>query len=323
MYAAALDPRRGGRAFTPASTVPDERRVFATPEGPWSPRNDEADYHDEVTLAKALAKSLNLATANLVEQIGAGVVARYAERFGFGRVRAVPSIGLGTNEVTLLALTNAYATFPNGGTRFEASTLSGIADARGRALGRPAASPVRVIPAETAALMTGLLEDVVIFGVSYPLRKVYGFTRPVGGKTGTTNDYNDAWFVGFTPDVVAGTWVGFDQPRNLGAPAAEIALPVWAHIMTRLLDGFPAREFPSDRGLALAWIDPWSGGLAGPGCPSVMRVPFLPGTAPTEPCRRDHAADWEALRQARAADSLAALARDSTARADSAVSPAR
>jgi penicillin-binding protein 1B len=318
VYAAALDPGRGGRRLTPASTVPDLRREFATPEGPWSPRNDENDYHDQVTLAKALAKSLNVATANLVELIGPGVVARYAERFGLGHLRAVPSIGLGTNEVTLLALAGAYTTFPNGGLRPEASTLRAVADASGRPVGHPPAPPVRVIPAETAALMTGLLEDVVIFGVSYPLRKVYGFARPVGAKTGTTNDYNDAWFIGFTPDVVAGAWVGFDQPRNLAAPAAEVALPVWAHIMTRLLEGFEPREFPSDRTLALAWIDPWTGGNAGPGCPSVMRVPFLPGTAPTQPCRRDHTADWEALRERRAADSLAALARDTMAVVDSA-----
>ncbi len=115
VYTAALDPARGGPALTPASTVPDLRREFATPEGPWRPQNNEGDYHETVTLAKALARSLNLATANLVERIGAGTVARYCERFGLGRAKAVPSIGLGTNEVTLLALTDAYAVFPAGG----------------------------------------------------------------------------------------------------------------------------------------------------------------------------------------------------------------
>jgi penicillin-binding protein 1A len=159
----------------------------------------------------------------------------------------------------------------------------------------------QVLPPATADLMTGLLEDVVIFGVSYPLRSVYGFLRPAGGKTGTTNDYYDAWFVGFVPDLVAGVWVGYDTPRTLQRPAAEVALPIWAGIMSALLKDFPAEPFPGDAGLTLAWIDPWTGLLARAGCAS-MRVPFLPGTAPTRSCGVFHPPP----------DSLAAAA-DSTA----------
>jgi penicillin-binding protein 1A len=110
----------------------------------------------------------------------------------------------------------------------------------------------------------------------------------VGGKTGTTNDYNDAWFVGFVPDLVAGVWVGYDTPRTLQRPAAEVALPIWAGIVSAMLAGRPADPFPGDAALALAWIDPWSGLLARPGCP-VMRVPFLPGTVPTRSCTTIHA----------------------------------
>jgi penicillin-binding protein 1B len=321
VYAAALDPGRGGRRFTPASTVPDERREFATPEGPWSPRNDEGDYHAEVTLAKALAKSLNVATANLVEAISPATVARYAERFGLGRFRPVASIGLGTHEVTLAALVDAYAVFPNGGLRRPSTFLEAVVDARGDSLVRAPAAAVRVLPAGTAALMTGLLEDVVVFGVSYPLRRTYGFVRPVGGKTGTTNDYLDGWFIGFTPDVVAGVWIGYDRPRNLRAPAAETALPVWARIMNRLLDGVPPRGFDALRELSVAWIDPWTGGLAGPRCPSPMRVSFEPGTAPKTACTRDHTADWEAIAARRLADSLAAAADSSGAAAADSLMP--
>jgi penicillin-binding protein 1B len=315
VYAAALDPRRRGRRFSPASTVPDLRRQFSTPEGPWQPRNDEGEYHDRVTLAKALAKSLNVATTNLVEAIGPAEVVRSAERFGLGKLRPVPSVGLGTSEVTLLALTDAYATFPGGGIRHDATSLRAVLDARGRPLLAAHAPGVPVLPQQTAALMTGLLEDVVIFGVSYPLRARYGFTRPVAGKTGTTNDYNDAWFVGFTPDVVAGVWVGYDTPRSLGRPAAEIALPVWARIMTRLLEGFPPTPFPQRPDIELAWIDPWTGDLAGPQCPSKMRVPFARGTAPRTVCGRDHTADWQAVFAAQAAESVAAYAADSAAKA--------
>jgi penicillin-binding protein 1A len=166
-----------------------------------------------------------------------------------------------------------------------------------------------VIPEQTAALMTALLEDVVTFGISNPLRKQFGFTRPVAGKTGTTNDYYDAWFVGFTPDVVAGVWVGYDKPATLGAPAAEMALPVWAKITSKLLEGYPPTEFESDKKLDLVWIDPYSGLRSGRNCPYVMRVPFLPGTAPRDTCARDHTADWEAKIERRTADSLAVIAR--------------
>ena len=283
VYAAALDPGRGAPRFNPGSTVPDLRREFAAGDTVWKPHNDRDEYHPEVTLAKALAKSLNVATANLVEAIGAGQVARYAERFGLGKLKPVASIGLGTNEATLLALTGAYSVFPGRGARHDPAPVRAVLDAAGQDLLPHAAPVVQVLPPATADLMTGLLEDVVTFGVSYPLRSVYGFLRPAGGKTGTTNDYYDAWFVGFVPDLVAGAWVGYDTPRTLQRPAAEVALPIWAGIMSALLKDFPAEPFPGDAGLTLAWIDPWTGLLARAGCPT-MRVPFLPGTAPTRSC---------------------------------------
>jgi penicillin-binding protein 1B len=308
VYAAALDNgSRRGPSFTPASTLPDLRREFVTPQGPWLPRNDEGEYHDQVTLAKALAKSLNVATANLVEAVGPAEVARYASRFGLQSMRAVPSIGLGTSEITLLELTSAYTAFPSQGVRHPPTPVRAVLDGRGRIVAREHARSVRVMPTSVASLMTGLLEDVVIFGVSYPLRSRYGFYQPLGGKTGTTNDYNDAWFVGFTPDVTAGVWIGYDVPQSLGRPAAETALATWAGIMQRLLDGYPPRPFDGSDGLELVWIDPWTGGRARSDCPHPMRVPFLSGTAPRGFCERDHGAEWIAIAEAqRRADSLAA-----------------
>ena len=309
VYTAALNPGRAGVVFAPNSTVPDLQRDFATGQGPWRPKNDEGEYHDQVTLAKALAKSLNVATANLVEGIGPRMVTRYGERFGLRGLKPVPSVGLGTTEVTLVGLTDAYTAFPNGGVRCDASPLRAVMGPNGELFRDLSAQPVRVMSKQTASLMTGMLEDVVIFGVSNPLRKKYGVTRPVGGKTGTTNDYHDAWFIGFTPDLVAGVWLGYDQPKPLNAPASELALPVWAKVTTRLLKDVPATEFASERDVQYAWIDPYSGNLASPNCPSLMRVPFLPGTAPREFCALDHTADWQAKFAKRAADSLAALGR--------------
>ncbi len=321
VYAAALDPTRGAPRFTPGSTVPDLQREFATPEGPWKPRNDEGDYHDTVTLAKALAKSLNLATANLVEAVTPREVARYSERFGLGKFKPVASIGLGTNEVTLLSLVGAYSTFPNGGVRHPATLVRAVVGARAAERAGVPAEPVRVIPAETAELMTGLLEHVVIFGVSYPLRARWGFTRPTGGKTGTTNEYRDAWFVGFTPDIVAGVWVGWDQPQSLNRPAAETAIPVWANVMNGLLEDFPPTPFPTSGTIELVWIDPWTGLRARSDCPSPLRTPFVKGTAPTKMCGRSHEADWQRIAAEKLADSLATARRNSAAVVDTTATP--
>jgi penicillin-binding protein 1B len=317
VYSAALDPRRGNPTMTPATTVSDLRRSFDTPEGPWTPRNDEGDYHETVTLAKALAKSLNLATANLVEQIGAATVARYAERFGLGRPDAVASIGLGTHEVTPLALVDAYTVFPNGGWRREPTPVREVLDGSGDAMALAERRRIDVLPEQAATLARGMLEDVVTFGISYPLRADYGFTRPCGGKTGTTNEYRDAWFVGFTPAVTAGVWVGYDQPLSLTRPAAKVALPVWAGVMNRLLDGYPATDFMRPSYVAQAWIDPWTGFLARQDCPSPLRVDFLAGTEPRTMCTKDHTLDWEAIHAKADADSVARAVRDSIAYEDS------
>ncbi len=317
VYAAALDPRRGNPRFTPGSTVSDLRQEFDTPEGPWKPRNDEGDYHETVTLAKALAKSLNLATADLVQRIGPGTVSRYAERFGLGRPEAVASIGLGTHEVTPLALAGAYTVFANTGWRREPRIVRAVRDAMGHALPLRARPRLEVLPEPTAALTRGMLEDVVIFGIAYPLRAQYGFTRPCGGKTGTTNEYRDAWFVGFTPDLAAAVWVGYDTPASLSRAASKVALPVWAGVMNAVLDGFPVTDFPARKDIVLAWVDPYTGGLARSDCPSPLRVPFLLGSAPKAFCTRDHTADWAALRAGQFADSLSRARADSTARVDS------
>jgi len=282
VYAAAFG--QGGTHFTPATVVSDEQRTFGSGKWAWTPHNYDETYHESVTLALALCRSLNVATANLVDQLGPGAVADFADRFGLGRFQAVPSIGLGTNETTLLALTNAYAVFANGGWLREPTPLRVVVDGAGREVYRPSEAADQIIPPALAGLMTGLLQDVVRYGVAYPLRASYGFTRPVAGKTGTTNEFNDAWFVGFTPQLVGGVWVGFDRPRSLGRAAAATALPVWASIMTELLRDAPALAFASDAEVQYVAIDPWSGLLPDSTHCQSMTVPFLPGTAPQAYC---------------------------------------
>jgi penicillin-binding protein 1A len=282
VYAAAFT--NAFTALTPASTVPNELRTYGKGRYAWSPHNDGDRYTPTVTLANALARSLNVATANVVEMIGPQTVARMAEQFGLGRLKPVMSIGLGTNEVTLLDLTSAYSVFADRGMRREPSPIRAVIDSRGTSIFDEARPAVEVVPPAIAALMTGLLEDVVQYGVAYPLRAYYGFDRPVAGKTGTTNDYRDAWFVGYTPYLIAGIWVGFDRPRSLGRQAAHTALPVWAAIMQHLVGTYPPTPFTSDLDLEYRPIDPWNGYLADAGgCPA-MWVPFLPGTTPLTLC---------------------------------------
>jgi penicillin-binding protein 1B len=296
VYAAAF---ASGRGFTPATVIPDVPRTFPTDRGPWTPRNDDGTYHTQVTLVKALERSLNVATTNLVDLVGPREVARVARRLGLGELKPVMSIGLGSNESTLLDLTRAFAVFGDGGRLLPCTAVRAVTERSGRIVerreqapsgdpkvagaGERAASPGRAIPEPVAALMTGLLTNVVRFGVAYPLRKTYGFTRPAAGKTGTTDDYRDAWFIGFTPDVVAGVWVGYDRPRSMGRLAVDTALPTWARIVGPLLQGFPPRSFANDAQLEWREVEPWTGFLAGPECRG-QPVPFLPGTAPRAFC---------------------------------------
>ena len=289
VYAAALTSPLG---LTPATTLSDTTRTFGQGRWAWTPQNYDHSTHPEVTLAKALEASLNIATANLVDLIGAGEVARTAERFGLGRLKAVPSIGLGTNETTLLQLTNAFAVFRERGMLRIPSAVRWVGDRTGKQVMTADPRASAVVPEGIAALMTGLLQNVVRYGVAVPLRATYGFDRPVAGKTGTTDDYHDAWFVGFTPDVVAGVWVGYDMPRNIGRQAAHTAIPVWARVMNRMLAGFPPTPFETDTQVQWTNVDPWSGFLADSLCPSEA-MPFLPGTGPVATCTAGQIQPWE------------------------------
>ena len=289
VYAAALS---GPWGLTPASTLPDTTRVFGQGKWAWRPQNYDLSTHPEVTLAKALEKSLNIATANLVDLIGAGEVARAAERFGLGRLKAVPSIGLGTNETTLLQLTNAFAVFRERGLLRIPSPVRWVADRAGRQLLAADPRATQVLSEGIAALMTGLLQNVVRYGVAVPLQSTYGFHRPVAGKTGTTDDFHDAWFIGFTPDVIAGVWVGYDKPRSIGRQAAHTAIPVWARVMGRMLQGFPPTPFETDNELQWLAVEPWSGFLSDSLCPTES-MPFLPGTGPVATCSEGQVQPWE------------------------------
>jgi penicillin-binding protein 1A len=310
VYATALETGRGGDSvWTAGSIVPNVPITFQVEGKPWAPVNSDRTYSASITLLKALEHSVNVATVNLTNAIDPKRVAEYAERFGLGKLKPVLSIGLGSNEVTLLDLTDAYTAFPNAGVRVPARPVRAAIDANGKDLCAAPGKPVRVLAAPTAAVMVRMLEDVVHFGIANPLVSVYDFGRPVAGKTGTTNDSRDTWFVGFVPGLAAGVWVGYDLPRNLYRSASAVALPVWARVMKRLLDGFPKDDFPPDPRVGEVAVDAITGGLPRGDCPTVVRAPFILGTEPRWRCNRDHADDWIYL-------ALEAMQRDSIDRAE-------
>ncbi len=239
LYAAALD-----RGYSPVSIIPNLRAVSAPGDPDWLPRNADNREPEELPLRAALIESNNAAAASLQQQIGSGPVLRLANNAGLTGLPDVPSLALGTGLVTPLDLTAAYTMFPGGGEVVKPRGIVSVFDAAGnQVFDRPVES-TRVISQDAAFQMVSLLRDVVDRGTATAVRSL-GVRGPVGGKTGTTDRYHDAWFVGFSSSVVAGVWVGFDQPAPIGrdAYAARIAVPIWSDFMKRTGRALPAREF--------------------------------------------------------------------------------
>jgi membrane carboxypeptidase/penicillin-binding protein len=282
VYAAALD-----RGLSPVSMLKDlhDVRVEAGDREEWAPRNHE-ESPDRQSLREALATSNNQAAVALQQQIGSKPVLKLAEAAGLDGLPDVPSLALGVGIVSPLDLTAAYAIFPNGGYAVKPRGIERVLDASGKAvLEDDAPSPARVLSEASAFQALTMLRDVVDVGTGASAREL-GVTVPAGGKTGTTNEFHDAWFVGFTTSVVAGVWVGFDDPDAIGkeAYAARIALPIWADFMHDIRRLRPASEFDVPPGLRTAKFCRESYRRAVSGCP-VYTEYFKEGDEiPSEKC---------------------------------------
>ncbi|HUQ88850.1 MAG TPA: PBP1A family penicillin-binding protein [Vicinamibacterales bacterium] len=245
VYAAALE-----RGLSPVSTLTGLNEI--APQGPdeWTPRNVHDDAPDEMTLRAALLESNNRAATLLQQQVGTSRVLRVASRAGLEDLPDVPSLALGSGLVTPLAITTAFSMFPNGGLRVRPRDISRVRDADGGTAFEQPVDTDRVIAPEVAFQMVSMLEDAVNRGTGSPARQL-GIRFPVGGKTGTTNEFKDAWFVGFSSSVVVGVWVGFDEPKPIGGEAygGRVALPIWADFMQRAARVRPPREFDRPAGL--------------------------------------------------------------------------
>lgn len=290
LYAAAMD-----HGYTPASVVLDAPLSFPAGNGQtWSPKNYGGKYYGPTPLRTALMRSLNTVTVRLVDSIGLDYTRDYLRKFGFSRPTPRNlSLALGSAEVTPLELTRAYGVFATSGKRFDPIFITAVTDRDGRPIDFGNTRPrfERVMSPATAYLMTSMMESVIQNGTG---RRALELERPAAGKTGTTNDTHDAWFIGYTADLVAGVWVGFDSERSLGAKetGGVAACPIWTDFMKKALGDRPVLDFPVPDGVTYAQIDPASGQRAVPGGNSRLEV-FVSGSEPEHYAQREDESDAE------------------------------
>ncbi len=284
VYAAALEAGNTGPTITLASILDDSPLSLRTGSGTWQPANYDHQFHGPVSVRQAIERSYNVATARLAQVVGIPRVVDMARRMGItSPLDPVPALALGAADVTPLELARSYATLANGGVRLELMFFEDVADDDGGTLERRRVEATRAIDAGTAFLTVSLLEGVVDRGTARAVRAA-GFRGPIAGKTGTSNDSKDLWFAGFTPDLVAVVWVGFDEPREMRHASSSIALPIWQRFMKAATGGRVQGSFPRPSAIAVAEIDPTTGALALEGCPRRQPEFFLRGTEPRTVC---------------------------------------
>ncbi len=261
VYAAAIE---GG--YSPASVIDRLNEPIDTYAGAWLPE-DEHSTAASMTMRTALRTSSNRAAVRMLEDVGIERTVSYAANLGVGTVPNVPSLALGSGEVTLASMTSAYAAFAQGGIVRDPIVIKRVEDQEGDIIFESNSRPRRAISEATAFLMATMLADVIDSGTANAARSV-GFTLPAAGKTGTTNDFVDAWFVGFTPKLVTGVWVGFDRPRTIvkNGFAGQLAVPMWARFMKAATKGDASAWFRPPPDIVAVEVCRLSGLLPGAGC---------------------------------------------------------
>jgi penicillin-binding protein 1B len=274
----------GRTDITPATITNDEPETFEFDNQVWTPENYEGKYDGPVTYRHALAHSRNLGTIHVAQLAGYDHVANLWKTLGVGNSpRPFPSIALGVFEATPYEIATAYTIFPNGGLIRPLKNVLRIVSG-GKDITRPAADRTRTIARpETTFLVTNMMRSVLNEGTAAGARTA-GFTLDAAGKTGTTNDLRDAWFAGFTPELLTVVWVGFDDNQPVGLSGSQAALPIWTQFMKAALAGKSSVPFDVPAGIAFVDIDPLSGKLATPSCPKPFKEAFLAGTEPTTAC---------------------------------------
>ena len=273
--------------YKPTDIIYDTPIILIGDDGKeWSPENFDKIFRGPVTLREGIMRSINLVSAKLVQKVSPQQVAFYARSFGLKtRINPVPSLALGTSEVILLQLTDAYSIFPNHGIRVEPRFITRVTDRFGNILEENILKKEEVLSAQTAYVMTTMLQSVVDGGTGFGARK-RGFSRPAGGKTGTTDMCTDNWFIGFTPQITTGVWIGFDDKTPIGdnITGAHTALPVWADFMIFAHQDLPVEDFTIPEGVYFRTVCLESQELATDKCPKVITDVFTDKTLPQGYC---------------------------------------
>ena len=294
VYAAALE-----EGYSPASVISNLNAPIETPQGGWLPE-DEHSSASSMTLRSALKTSSNRAAVQLLNTIGIQDAVTYAQKLNVGTPPSVPSLALGSSEVTLISLTAAYGAFADAGVVRTPVLVRRVEDSDGKKLFEDPGKSQRAVSESTAFLMSSMLADVINAGTAYKARQA-GFILPAAGKTGTTNDYVDAWFVGFTPHIVTGVWIGFDQPKTIvsNGYAGELAVPIWGSFMKVATRGEKPDWFERPANVVGVNVCRISGKLPNYGCSNVQSIDeygmvetrsmvytdyFLKGTQPSTLC---------------------------------------
>jgi penicillin-binding protein 1A len=276
VYSAALD-----NGFTAASIVLDAPIVYQDGSGQmWKPENFEGIFYGPTLFRTALVKSRNLVTIRVAQQVGIDKVVERGKALGLtGLMEPNLSLALGSGQFTPLNLCQAYTAFPRGGTSIKPRLIESVTSPWGEQLFLATEEVSEAMPAETAYIVSNLLQEAVQDGTG-ARAKVLG--RPVAGKTGTTNDEQDAWFMGFSPYLLTGVWVGYDQIKPMGKfeTGARAALPIWLDYRTKVEPAYPIEDFQIPPGIVMARVDARSGRLAGPGASEAYMLPFVNGTEP-------------------------------------------
>lgn len=288
IFAAALE-----YGFTAADIWDDTPVAYPRGDGNnWTPRNYGGETYGSLSLRQALAHSNNVIAVKLLEAIGVPTFVDFAGQLGLPlRARHDLSLALGTEEVTLVELVQAYAPLANSGLQPELRTILRIVDRQRNQVTEFAPILVPVIDPAAAYVTTSMLQDVLTYGTAKSLAN-FSQQRPAAGKTGTTDDYRDAWFIGYTPQIVTGVWVGYDQPKpgGRGFTGGAICAPIWEGFMRSALAGKEAVDFAVPESVVSVNIDPSTGSIATTECPETYDEVYIAGTEPTLLCP-DHGGD--------------------------------
>ena len=290
IYAAALDRKFNDprKAYTPATVIIDSAVVFEdrVREQTWKPKNYRETFYGPTLLREALAQSRNVVTVKILQDIGVDYTIDYARRLGISsELTRTLSLALGASGVSLFELTRAYSVFANQGFLVEPVFILKIVDRDGKVLEEAVSERRKVVEKDTAYIMTSLMESVVQHGTG---QRIKALGRPSAGKTGTTNDMYDAWYIGYTPEYIAGVWVGFDNEAPLGKneTGASAASPIWLGFMKRVLAKEPVKTFQPPEGVVFAKIDAETGLLPVPESRKTIFECFKDGTVPSEYSKR-------------------------------------